>query len=255
MLRRIPSRSKPAVQLFCIPHAGRGPSAFRGWAKALLPEIETIIVELPGRETRFHEPPYRQMQPLVADISQTVIDGMENDLPFAFLGNSMGSVIAFETLHQIRRRTGRDAMHLFVSAAAAPHCEPILAPISHLEDQDFIGVVQERYGAIPSPVLDDKEFLASVLPTLRADIRLLEEYRYRGNKPEPLACPITAFRGKLDPTVTNDQIDAWREQTSGTFRCFSLERGHLYLDSARDFLLQHIRVALLTAEPAIGELR
>ena len=226
---------------------------FRGWAKALLPEIEVITAELPGRESRFHQPPYSIMEPLIADLTLAVTENIDDDLPFAFFGNSMGSIIAFETLHQIRQQTGRDAMHLFVSAAAAPQCDPTLPPIHHLDDEALVTAVEERYGAIPAPVLADKEFLASVLPTLRADIRLLETYRYHGLKTKPLACPITAFGGAFDRTVSQPEIEAWREQTSGTFRSLFLQSGHLYLDSARDFLLEHFRLALLVTETAPGE--
>lgn len=226
---------------------------FRRWTSTLLPEIETIIVELPGRESRFHEPPYRAMGPMVADVSRAVKEAIEDDLPFAFFGNSMGSIVSFETLLEVRRQTGREATHLFVSAAAAPQCESHLPIIGHLEDEELIRAVGERYGAIPAPVLADKDFLASILPALRADIQLLEDYRFKPKRFEPLACPITAFGGKFDRTVPRDKLDQWREQTSGAFRSFFFETGHLYLDSARDFLLDHFRLALLVAEPAFGE--
>jgi len=253
MLRRIPTRVRPAVQLFCIPHAGNGPSAFRGWGQALLPEIETIIVELPGRESRFHEPPYRHFEPLIADLSRAVIDAMDHDLPFAFFGNSMGGIIAFETIHQIRRLTGRDAMHLFVSAVSAPQCQREIPDIGLLDDEALVRAVGQRYGAIPAAVLADKEFLASVLPTLRADIQLLEAYRYKAGNCESLACPITAFGGKFDRTVPSEKLEAWKAHTSEVFRCYSLEEGHLFLESARKFLIEHLRTALSTTASAVGE--
>lgn len=209
----------------------------------MAPEVETIIVELPGRESRFHEPPYQRMGPLVSNLAGAVIDCLSADQAFAFFGNSMGSVVAFETLHEIRRRTGRAALHLFVSASGAPHCRSILPPIGHLEDDELVREVDARYGGIPAAVLADKEFLALALPTLRADICLLEAYQ--PEKPEPLECPITAFGGKFDATIPLEQVEAWREQTSGAFSSFFLEEGHLYLESARDLLLRHLRQSLL----------
>jgi medium-chain acyl-[acyl-carrier-protein] hydrolase len=245
MLRRTPSRSDSIVQLFCIPHAGNGPAAFRGWAAALQPEIEVIVVEMPGRESRFNEAPYRSMELLVADLSRAVVDCLVEDHPFAFFGNSMGSVVAFETLHEVRRQTGREASQLFVSAAGAPHCEPVLPPIGHLGDRELIDAVVERYGGIPAPVLADAEFLASVLPTLRADIQMLEAYQRR--ETHPLGCPITAYGGRFDTTVPQEQVEAWREQTTGIFRSIFLEDGHLYLQSAREFLVKNLRQALLVS--------
>jgi surfactin synthase thioesterase subunit len=249
MLRRFPSRDS-LVQLFCIPHAGSGPGAFLGWRGKLLPEIEIAVVELPGRESRFREVPYRNMEALVSDLSTAVITSLVPDKPFAFFGNSMGSIIAFETLHEVRRRTGRSAAHLFVSAAAAPQCEPILPPIGHLEDCDLIRAVETRYGGIPGLVLADEEFLAMVLPTLRADFQMLEACRKA--RIAVLDCPITAFWGRQDPTVPLEQVEAWREQTSSSFQLLMLEEGHLYLQSARGLLIEHLRGNLLVSEMTDG---
>lgn len=253
MLRPAPSRRSSVVRLFCIPNAGSGPTAFRGWSERLLPEIEMIAVELPGRESRFHEVPYYRMEPLVADLAGAIIDCLEDDQPFAFFGNSSGGIIAFETLHEIHRRTGREAFHLFVSASSAPHCEPVLPPIGHLEDRELIRAVDERYGGIPAPLLADEEFLTAVLPTLRADIRLLEAYRTQER--EPLGCPITAFGGMRDATLPREHVKAWREQTSNKFEYFFLDEGHLYLQSARDILIRHLRRTLLTSVVEEGKLQ
>jgi medium-chain acyl-[acyl-carrier-protein] hydrolase len=248
MFQRPPSRHDSVIRLFCVPNAGNGPSAFRGWAQPLLPEIEATIIEMPGRESRFHEPPYQRMEALVADLATAAIASLRDDQPFTFFGNSLGSLIAFETLHEIRRRTGREALHLFVSAAGAPQCESPLPPIGHLCDQELVRAVDERYGGIPAAVLADEEFLAAILPTLRADICLLEAYGRR--EPQPLACPVTAFAGLRDTTVPLDHVEAWSEQTSGRFERFFLEEGHLYLQSARDFLIRRVRESLLVATPA-----
>lgn len=252
MLRRFPSRDS-LIQLFCIPHAGNGPAAFSGWSGRLFPEIETMVAELPGRESRFHEAPYLDMESVVADLSTAVIASLVPNKPFAFFGNSMGSIIAFETVHEIQRRTGRSVAHLFVSAAGAPHCEPTLPPIAHLENSGLIRAITTRYGGIPAPVLADEEFLLSVLPTLRADIHLLEAYQ-RG-RCAALDCPITAFGGRFDPTLPAEHLEAWREQTSGTFQLVLLEEGHLYLQSARDLLVEHLRRNLLVPELTNGGAR
>lgn len=247
------SRNDSILRLFCIPNAGKGRSAFRGWAEEFLPDIETTLVELPGRESRFRETPYREMRPLAGDLSRAVIACLADEQPFAFFGNSLGAAIAFETLHEVRRRTGREAAHLFVSAAGAPRCKPPLPSMAHLSDPELIRTLDERYGGIPAAILADQEFLTAMLPTLRADVGLLEAYRPAGD--DPLHCPITAFAGTRDATVPREHVEAWREQTTNAFQCLFLDEGHLYLQSARDILVRHVRQALVAVAIGDGESR
>jgi medium-chain acyl-[acyl-carrier-protein] hydrolase len=241
IVQNAPSR-RGVIQLFCVPHAGAGPSAFRGWKEQLGPEIEAIIVQLPGREARFREEPYQSLELLVSDLAEAVLPYLDAGQRFAFFGNSLGGLVAFESLHEIRRRTGYEAAHLFVSATGAPHLHPVLPPMGHLENRELIREVSERYGGIPLPILEDEEFLAAVLPALRADICMLEAYER--TVPQPLSCPITAFGGKLDQTVPLAHIEGWRDQTTSSFSQILLDGDHLYLQSAREYLTGYIRETL-----------
>jgi medium-chain acyl-[acyl-carrier-protein] hydrolase len=240
------SPDRPAIRLFCIPHAGGGPSSFRGWKERLAPEVETSIVHLPGREGRFREEPYLRLELVVSDLAEAVLSDMSSGgQRLAFFGNSLGGLIAFETLHEIRRRAGYEATHLFVSATGAPHLPPALPPMGNLGDQELVREVSSRYGGIPAPILEDEEFLAAMLPVLRADIHMLEAYERR--TPRPLSCPITAFSGVRDRTVPMQHMEAWREETTSCFTWISLEEDHLYLQSARDQLTATIRETLLAS--------
>lgn len=241
----VPSRESEAIRLFCVPHAGGGASAFRGWRESLLPDVEVTVIQLPGREARFRERAYREMQSLVADLAASILPCLHPGQPFALFGNSLGGLIAFETLQRIRQQTGREAAHLFVSACGAPQCEPPLPPIGHLGDRELCAEVSRRYGGIPEAILADEEFLQAVLPTLRADLSLLEAYRRC--PPQPLSCPITAFGGLRDTTVPAAHIEAWRAQTLASFERISLDEGHLFLGSARERLIRQVRETLAPA--------
>jgi medium-chain acyl-[acyl-carrier-protein] hydrolase len=199
-------------------------------------------IQLPGREGRFHEKPYLSLEILVGDLTDVVLSNLLDGQRFAFFGNSLGGLIAFETLHEIQRRVGYEAIHLFVSSTGAPHLPPPLPPMSHLGDRELVREVSERYGAIPTPILNDEEFLAAMLPVLRADIRMLEAYARRTLR--PLSCPITAFGGARDATVPMEHLEAWREQTTASFTRISLDEDHLYLQSARNQLTATIRETL-----------
>ncbi|HTD55732.1 MAG TPA: alpha/beta fold hydrolase [Silvibacterium sp.] len=245
IIQNAPSRNRGAIRLFCVPHAGAGPSAFRGWKEQLGPEIEAIIIQLPGREGRFREEPYQNLERLVRDLAEAVVSCLDTGQRFAFFGNSLGGLIAFESLHEIRRRTGYEAVHLFVSATGAPHLPPVLPPMGHLSNRELIREVSERYGGIPLPILEDDEFLEAVVPALRADIRMLEAYDR--TMPQRLSCPITAFGGRHDRTVPLPHLEGWREQTTSSFTKMLLDEEHLYLQSAREQLTGFIRETLLAS--------
>jgi surfactin synthase thioesterase subunit len=242
IISNAPSRNRGVIWLFCVPHAGAGPSAFRGWKEKLGPAIEAIMVQLPGREGRFREEPYQSLELLIGDLAEAVLPYLDVGQRFAFFGNSLGGLIAFESLHEIRRRTGYDAVHLFVSATGAPNLPPVLPPMGHLGNRELIREVSERYGGIPLPILEDEEFLAAVVPALRADICMLEAYDR--TVPQPLSCPITAFGGKLDRTVPLAHIGGWRDQTTSSFTQILIDKDHLYLQSAREYLTGYIRETL-----------
>jgi medium-chain acyl-[acyl-carrier-protein] hydrolase len=94
----------------------------------------------------------------------------------------------------------------------------------------------------PDEVLQNDEILELLLPALRADFAVCEEYVYLPDA--PLDCTISAFGGHSDPEVTEEALGAWREQTRGAFALQLFEGDHFFLHSARDRLLKSISVAL-----------
>ena len=99
--------------------------------------------------------------------------------------------------------------------------------------------MQERYGGVPQQVIEDPELRALFIPTLRADVELLETYRY--SLEAPLDCSITAFCGAQDPMVSRAMMEGWKQQTNRSFQLHLIEGGHFFLHSARKQLLDLIR--------------
>jgi surfactin synthase thioesterase subunit len=99
-LRGLGSRELTAQRrLFVFPHAAAGASAYR--LAAYLPDaVEVCTVQLPGRENRLAEPALTSLDDAVAALAPLIAD--HTDLPYAFFGHSMGSLIAFETARRLR---------------------------------------------------------------------------------------------------------------------------------------------------------
>ncbi len=224
------------LTLFCFPYAGGGASAYRRWKENLPAGIEIARIQLPGRENRIRERPLASMDKLAPAVAAGILQSA--DRPFIFYGHSLGARIAFETVRVLRRQGGVQPRHLFVGASDAPQ-SPWPYPLLHqLPENEFIDAMQRRYGGVPQPVIDDPELRALLIPTLRADVELMETYRYSFEP--PLDCSITAFAGTQDRMVSRAMMDGWRDQTNQRFQLHLITGDHFFLNSANKTLLDLI---------------
>jgi medium-chain acyl-[acyl-carrier-protein] hydrolase len=229
----------PSRRLFCFPYAGAGSAIFREWPDHLSADLEMCLPCLPGREARVDEPPASAMIPLVANLAQDMLPLLS--LPYALFGHSMGAFIAFDLAHELSE-LGHPPVHLFLSAQRGPKLPYSGQPIYTLPDDKFLAAILARYDNIPKPVLDDPGFRAVFLRIFRADFTLVEDYRYRAAR--RIACPITAFGGTEDRRIVREQLEAWSEETSGSFLLHLLPGGHFFLHGSREELLSVIRAEL-----------
>ena len=80
-----------------------------------------------------------------------------SDCPFAFLGHSMGAIVAYETARRLRAIGADQPVHLFLSARAAPHLQDESNPLRFLDDETFIDQLHQTYGAVPEAIQHSKK--------------------------------------------------------------------------------------------------
>ncbi|MDJ0592503.1 MAG: beta-ketoacyl synthase N-terminal-like domain-containing protein [Pleurocapsa sp. MO_226.B13] len=233
--------SQARLRLFCFPYAGKGASIFQKWSDELPSEIELCAIQLPGRESRLRESPLTRLKPVM----QTIVPLLESylDLPFALFGHSMGALLSFELVRELRRQNCPLPVHLFVSGRNAPQLPDLKPPIHHLPDSQFIEKIK-GFNGTPKDILQDQKLMQQYLPALRADFALLETYFY-ANEP-PFDFPITAFGGLEDLQVSQAELTAWEKQTKAEFNLQMFAGDHFFLHSARQELLQAISQKLET---------
>jgi surfactin synthase thioesterase subunit len=240
-LARAPFAGTPRARVFAIPYAGGGAAAYAGWARALTPRhIEIIPVKLPGREHRLTEPPVAEMAPIVDALATAA--AAFHDAPLALFGYSMGALIAFEVARTLAER-GTPPAHLFAAAAAAPHVPRTAAPIHRLPDDELLEAVHHRYGALPREVRRHPELKQIVVPPLRADLALVEQYRCASGP--PLACDLSAFSGRDDTLIDATHVDRWREITTGRFERRIFAGDHFFLRTSAPAIQEAIVHALI----------
>lgn len=233
------SYSKPSararLRLFCFPYAGGGASIYRSWSSDLPQEIEVCPVQLPGREHRITERPFTQFNLLIQTLAQALHPYLRT--PFAFFGHSMGALISFELARLLRRQNDPTPVHLFVSAHRASQIAAADLPIHHLPELAFMEKLR-RLNGTAQEVLENAELMQLLLPVLRADFAVCETYIYRPE--EPLACPLSVFGGWQDSGVSYSDLQAWREQTRGSFSLRMYEGNHFFLYNSRIALLRAV---------------
>lgn len=231
-------RPRPAARLtlLCFPFAGGGTAAYREWPKALPPEVEVGLVQLPGRERRLQEAPMTSLTALVETLAEQ-LSPVLSERPFAFFGHSMGALICYELARHLQSEYGLAPAHLFLSAHRAPSVPRRTALIHHLPDDAFKARLLELNGT-PAEVMEHEELMALLLPLFRADFTLCETYQ--PTAPVPLDLPISVFGGLSDPEMPEPDLAPWRDFTRGPFSLRMYPGDHFYLKAAQPELWQAI---------------
>ena len=230
------------VRVFCFPYAGAGASLFRVCAPCLPDGIELCAVQLPGREDRMTETPYRELAALVPQVVTGL--GPHLDRPFALFGHSVGALVAYEVARSLCA-SGRPPVHLFVSGQRAPHL-PSRTPARHALPAGEFEAALAGLDGTPADVLRHREIMAVLAPLLRADFALEETYTHEPG--ESLDVPMTVFGSVDDSEVNHHELDAWQVHTRQPCGVRLFHGNHFYIRENPAPIVQAI-VAGLAGSP------
>lgn len=240
----LPEDTSAPIRLFCFPYAGGGHATYRSWGPGLKGVAHVVAAQLPGREARGGEAPGLTMERLGEELEAAVTPLLTDRT--VFFGHSMGAGTAFELVRRLRRAGKPLPLALIVSGARAPQYRLNWTPPPEPDDATFLEQIR-RLGGLPDSILNQPEALNLLLPALKADARMYRHYRY---EPEPpLALPLRAYGGTLDHGVDPEWIEAWREQTSVSFRARFFVGNHFYFLSQPEAFLTALREDLAELLP------
>ncbi|GAA3145359.1 alpha/beta fold hydrolase [Streptomyces rameus] len=246
-IRRPRPRPGARARVFCVPHAGAGPSYFAHWVSELPEDVELCLVHLPGRESRLADLPLDDITAIAQRVGRACADLL--DLPFVLLGHSMGALVAYETA----RRLAVPPRRLFVSACPPAHRLVEEPPVAHLPDDEFLAEVRRAYQGIPDEVWNDSALMRMMLPAMRADFAAYETYEWV--RRTPLGCPVTVLGGSADTLVPTGSLAGWAELTEGDCEVEVFDGGHFYLTEHRHEVQRMVTAALGTdaaPDPAVA---
>jgi medium-chain acyl-[acyl-carrier-protein] hydrolase len=239
----------PHHRLFCFPYAGGGIASFQPWQSELGEHTEVCAVQLPGRGPRLLEPSVRSFEQLVEQLVGVV--KANADLPFWLFGHSLGALLAFEVARRLQDQAQHNFCGLMISGCEAPHQRSQRPRLHELDDDALIERLHELNGT-PRELLENRELMQLLLPSLRADFELFSNYRYQ--PAQTLDVPVTVFAGLHDDHVEHANIPHWRDQVNADFSIHWIPGDHFFIDSQRSTMLAHIRKALQQSPSAADRL-
>jgi surfactin synthase thioesterase subunit len=116
-----------------------------------------------------------------------------------------------------------------VSGRTAPQLMDSDPSLSGLSDEELIAKLKDLNGTAKE-LLANPELVKMFLPIIRADFEMVETYIYEQER--PLTCPIYAYGGTEDVTVTTEGLRAWQEQTSRKCEIRRFRGDHFFIHSS-----------------------
>lgn len=236
------------IKLFCLPYAGGSAVMYNSLEKYINEAIEIIPLEYSGHGERISEDFYCDFKEMVSDVAKTIIENL-TDAPFAFLGYSMGSLVAYEVYYEIYRRTGRRPVHIFFAAHVAPE-------VRETQEMSYYNAAQKltknltKMGGEFHEVLNHEELIDLMVPIFYSDLKLYTQYNYM-MKTEPILSNITIVYS--DEENKNEKIYEWSKHTTKFCRYYKMEGNHFFINFYTEEFVKIINKTLL-AEMSLNSL-
>ncbi|MEU1014588.1 alpha/beta fold hydrolase [Streptomyces sp. NPDC005898] len=231
------------ARLVCFPHAGGSAGAFFPLARAAPPGLEVIGVQYPGRQWRRTEAAVTDLHGLARGAADALL--AERALPTAFLGHSMGALVAFETVRLLERERPGAVGHLFASGSRAPSRPREEDRRTRWTDERIIAEMR-ALGGTGDRLIADQEALRQALPALRDDYRALAAYRCPPGA--RVGVPLTVLVGREDPKAGPEHAVDWQPHTRAAFAFRAFPGAHFFLAENATELLDLVQNSLVAPQ-------
>jgi medium-chain acyl-[acyl-carrier-protein] hydrolase len=241
---KVPNAGGAWLNVYCIAHAGAGTGAFVPWRAVVPPGIALKLVRLPGRESRSLEMPLTSLFQAAAAVAVAI--QAEAPQVYALFGHCSGAWIAFEAARELTL-SGLLPLALYASGQVSPSLHNEKAQRVSMSDDELLNELV-RSGGTAATILASPEIVEHILPTLRADRRMVDTYRYDPTRRPLLGSPVRVLVGQQDD-LSLAELDAWQCTTSAPLEIWHFPGDHFFIWSeARDILLRIRRDAELLAK-------
>lgn len=216
------------MRLLMLPHAGGSARGYLTFKKFLNPEIKIIALEPSGRGKRINSPCFSDINCCVKDLLQLNQECFK-DNDYALFGHSMGSVLALETVHQLREQNMPEPIHIFFSGKTSPD-NSIKADLSENSTDDEI---LDFFADENLTDAKNSDLLKLIAPILISDVRMVQKYKIT---PDDLMlnCDISILYGTEDKFLNRPELEEWALFTDKSCELYPFSGGHFYFQNQKE---------------------
>lgn len=228
--------NKDSTYILCFPKGGGVTYDYHKWNQIKSKNIVLLPVTLPGHERRVAESPITSINKVVFEIAYEMHTFI--NYRFSLFGDCFGGILAYELACSLDFLYGMRIERLYIKNLLAPIANASVISkekLHTLSDKEFsYALVKE--GVITKSVFENKELLELVLPGVKSDYQMYENYV----KPKRDTChfPVSVFLDSSTCNTTKEEMNSWRDLTDGAINVIQYRSKQL--SSPDDFLVKEI---------------
>lgn len=215
--------------IFCIPYAGGSASAYSEMKNiASQYNVELVPLEYAGHASRIKENLCGSMEETADDIYRKITEYLNRNYveSYGIFGHSMGSWVLYEIVNRLHMNTiVPNPKKIFFSANTVPQF-PIENRVAGLSDGQFWEYVYSQ-GGIDEQLYNNREFRDFILPVLKNDYVILENYA-SPQVPEKYFMEDMHVIGSRGDVITEEQLMQWADFAMGGFEIKWFDGDHFY---------------------------
>lgn len=214
------------LPLLIFGSAGSGAASYQAVARHLDKQgrLDAHAVEYRGRGLRAEQAAAEDFGQLLEDALPAVTSWAKEKKRFAFWGDSLGSIVAYEVACRLQESTDTQLELLAVSGNPAPAeaskevgvggnfrrgAFASAADLSHDDWRDFLLSAGDTKDGELEQVLSDPQLSKALIGPLRADCLAYESYK--GDGATSLAAPILTMAGERDGVCAPESVKTWAQ--------------------------------------------
>ncbi|WP_193065047.1 thioesterase II family protein [Oceanobacillus oncorhynchi] len=226
---------KKRLNLLCLPYAGGSENIYVKWKKEVISDVNIIPIELSGRGKRMEDPLYNCLDEALEDIYKLSYEYI-TDSPFAIVGHSMGSMLAYELGIKLLKDAKKIPEFIIFSGKNPPHIK-LGTNYHQLPNDDMLHQLQ-KLGGINPEFSKYPELLSLFLPIIRSDFKLVETYECIPSS--PFNHDIYVMYGSEDTITSGPSLMEWDNYTNSSCFYKEIEGDHFFIDSNSKDVIDYI---------------